>query len=515
MDLLLILLLTVLNGVFSMSELALASSRKARLSAMAESGDKGAKAALVLLENPTQFLSSVQVGITSIGMVNGILGEAAFSDGVSAWVQGFGVAVGAADVTATVVVVTVITFITIVFGELVPKRIGQLYPELVARHVSRPMTYVASGAKPFVRLLSFSTHAVLKLLRIDNAAGRAVTEEEIVASLEEGVDAGVIEEHEHQMVQNVFRLDERPLTSLMVPRTDMEWLDASHTVAQCLQKASSSDNKGSHSWYPVCRGSLDDVVGVISVGRLLELGADLPGPVEPHVLPAAFLPETLSGMELLEQFRAKSGRMVFVVDEYGVVRSQWRALAPGAGVAQGRKVHPFKEPLTRAQQHGGNGDVHLVDQALAQVLLDGVDTATHTHILAPGGFSGTRQSHLDAFRHEVEGGAAFHDQRCAGVVGQHEHRHLVHRVIAPPPAPALVRPRPAHRPEHVAAKNPGPEILKAPRGKFLVEPLRRSAIATKDVLLEGARRHRPSMQRCAAHAERVVQVLVRTCAEAV
>jgi len=320
MDFLLIAFLTLLNGVFAMSELALASSRKARLTAMAEAGDKGAHAALVLLDNPTQFLSSVQVGITSIGMLNGILGEAAFSDKLSAWIQTFGLAQRVSDITATAVVVTVITFITIVFGELVPKRIGQLYPEPVARAVSRPMTWVATVAKPFVRLLSLSTHAVLKLLRVDNSAGRSVTEEEIVASLEEGVDAGVIEEHEHQMVQNVFRLDDRPLTSLMVPRADVEWLDASHTVAQCLQHASSGGGHGAHSWYPVCRGSLDDVVGVISVGRLLELGPDAPGPVEPHVLPAAFLPETLSGMELLEQFRAKSSRMVFVVDEYGVVQ---------------------------------------------------------------------------------------------------------------------------------------------------------------------------------------------------
>ena len=359
MDLLLIVLLTLLNGVFSMSELALASSRKARLAAIAEAGDKGAQAALALLENPTQFLSSVQVGITSIGMVNGILGEAAFSDGVSAWIQGFGVTTGVADVSATVIVVTVITFVTIVFGELVPKRIGQLYPELVSRYVSRPMTWMATGAKPFVSLLSLSTHAVLKLLRIDNDAGRAVTEEEIVASLEEGVDAGVIEEHEHQMVQNVFRLDERPLTSLMVPRTDVEWLEASHTVAQCLQRASNGGEKGAHSWYPVCRGSLDDVVGVISVGRLLELGADLPGPVEPHVLPAAFLPETLSGMELLEQFRAKSGRMVFVVDEYGVVQ----------GLMTPRDL---LEAITGELQPGAPADAWATQRDDGSWLLDGL-----------------------------------------------------------------------------------------------------------------------------------------------
>jgi putative hemolysin len=330
MNFLLIIFLTLLNGVFAMSELALASSRKARLAAMAESGDKGARAALGLLDNPTQFLSSVQVGITSIGMLNGIIGEAAFSGELSLLIQSLGASAGAADISATAVVVTVITFITIVFGELVPKRIGQLYPETVARLVARPMVWVASVAKPFVRLLSMSTHAVLKLLRVDNAAERAVTEEEIAASLEEGVDAGLIEEHEHRMVRNVFLLDDRLLTSLMLPRADIEWLDASDTVAQAIDKAGSTG----HSWYPVCRGNLDDVVGVVNVARLLALrgqiqqAASSPGAAAPAVsdridsyaVPAVFVPETLTGMELLEQFRATSTRMVFVVDEYGVVQ---------------------------------------------------------------------------------------------------------------------------------------------------------------------------------------------------
>lgn len=320
MDFLLIGLLTLLNGVFAMSELALASSRKARLVALAEGGDKGAQAALALLDNPTQFLSSVQVGITSIGMLNGILGEAAFSGSLALLLQGWGMTEAPASFTATALVVTIITFITIVFGELVPKRIGQLYPETVSRFVALPMTWVALGAKPFVRLLSLSTQGVLTLMRVDNSAGRLVTEEEIVASLEEGRDAGVIEHHEHQMVQNVFRLDDRPLTSLMVPRSDVHWLDSSLTIAQALQMASAGSDHGAHSWYPVCRGSLDDVVGLISVARLLELGVDAPGTIEPHAQPAAFLPETLSGMELLEQFRARSGRMIFVVDEYGVVQ---------------------------------------------------------------------------------------------------------------------------------------------------------------------------------------------------
>ncbi len=332
MDFLLIAFLTLLNGVFAMSEMALSASRKARLTAMAESGDKGAEAALGLLDNPTQFLSSVQVGITSIGMLNGIIGEAAFSNGLSAWIQTFGASPRAADISATALVVTLITFITIVFGELVPKRIGQLYPEAVSRLVARPMMWVATGTKPFVRLLSISTHASLKLLRVDVNAGRAVTEEEIAASLEEGVDAGLIEEHEHQMVQNVFLLDDRLLTSLMVPRSDIEWLDASDTVAHAIDQAGATG----HSWYPVCRGGLDDVVGVVNVAKLLALrgqirqtavGDDAAGDgpsvadrIGAYAIPAVFVPETLTGMELLEQFRARSTRMVFVVDEYGVVQ---------------------------------------------------------------------------------------------------------------------------------------------------------------------------------------------------
>jgi putative hemolysin len=317
MDTLLIVFLTLLNGAFAMSELALASSRKARLAAMAEAGDKGSITALKLLENPTQFLSSVQVGITSIGMLNGIVGEAAFSGDLGLWMESKGLTEATANVLSTAIVVVVITFITIVFGELVPKRIGQLYPEAVSRWVSRPMTFVATAAKPFVWLLTHTTQWMLKLLRIDTNAVQHVTEEEINASLEEGVDAGIIEEHEHQMVRNVFLLDDRQLTSIMVPRSEIEWLDAQDSIDVAVQRAWTTG----HSWYPVCRGGLDDVVGVIHLPRMLALQAE--GNNETlmrHVQPAVFVPETLTGMELLEQFRERATRMVFVVDEYGVVQ---------------------------------------------------------------------------------------------------------------------------------------------------------------------------------------------------
>jgi putative hemolysin len=371
MDFLLIAFLTLLNAVFAMSEMAIASSRKARLTAMAESGDKGAQAALSLMGTPTQFLSTVQVGITSIGVLNGIIGDAAFSGGLSGWLQSLGATHRAAEISATALVVTVITFITIVFGELVPKRIGQLYPEPVARLVSRPMMWVASAAKPFVKLLSICTLAVLKLLRIDNTAGRAVTEEEIAASLEEGVDAGLIEEHEHQMVQNVFLLDDRLLTSLMLPRSDIEWLDASDTLAEAIDKAGATG----HSWYPVCRGSLDDVVGVVNVAKLLALRGQIQ-PLAPvqgartstptvadrigaYAAPAVFVPETLTGMELLEQFRAKSTRIVFVVDEYGVVQGLMTPM-------------DMLEAITGELQPGAQVDAWAIQRGDGSWLIDGV-----------------------------------------------------------------------------------------------------------------------------------------------
>lgn len=356
MDFLLIALLTLLNGLFAMSEMALASSRRARLVAMAETGDGGARAALKLMDEPTQFLSTVQVGITSIGVINGIIGEAAFSGGLAALLREYGASPRVSEIAATGIVVAIITYVTIIFGELVPKRIGQLYPEPVSRFAARPMRWLSKAAGPFVKLLSASTQAVLKLIAIDTTQTRGMTEEEIAHSLEEGVDAGVIEEHEHQMVRNVFHLDDRPLTSMMVPRSDVQWLDASASVREALTRAGEIE---AHSWYPVCRGSLDDVVGLVSVSRLISLGPAHEGPVEPHAVPAVFVPETLSGMELLEQFRIQSARLVFVVDEYGVVQG---LVTP----------HDLLEAITGELQPAQDTDAWAMQREDGSWLLDGL-----------------------------------------------------------------------------------------------------------------------------------------------
>ena len=318
MNLLLILLLTLLNGLFAMSEMALAASRKARLDALAAAQKPGASAALALMEHPTNFLSTVQVGITSIGLLNGIVGDSAFSPIVARWLLLAGAPERVAHFSATALVVTGITFITLIFGELVPKRIGQIYPEQIAAFMARPMTWLSRAARPFVLLLSNTTHAVLRLLPFDTQSTRSVTQEEIAASLVEGVDAGLIEEHEHRMVRNVFKLDERALSSIMVPRNEVVWLDAHTTVAQALHKLSAGDMRA-HSWYPVCKGSLDEVVGIVGISQLL-LPQHAAQTLDDVAEPAIFVPETISGMELLEQFRGHAHRLVFVVDEYGEVQ---------------------------------------------------------------------------------------------------------------------------------------------------------------------------------------------------
>jgi putative hemolysin len=318
MDVALLVFLIILNALFAMAEMALTASRKARLQVMVEAGDAGAKAAMDLHDNPTKFLSVVQIGITSIAVLNGIVGDAAFSGPFAKWLHHtFPLSDRAAEVAATAMVVVSITFLTIIFGELVPKRLGQMYPESVARVLARPLEWVSLIGRPMVKLLSWCTEGTLRLMGIHGGPTRSVTEEEIAASLEEGVDAGVIEAQEHQMVRNVFRLDDRQVGSMMIPRVEIVWLDAQASSDEVLDVITQAE----HSRYPVCRGGLDDVVGVVTAQSLLQQqmqGRALS--LTERLQPPVFVPETLSGMELLDHFRASGAQLVFVVDEYGEVQ---------------------------------------------------------------------------------------------------------------------------------------------------------------------------------------------------
>ena len=316
MELILLLTLILLNGVFAMSEIALIAARKARLQRMSADGDPGATAALRLGETPTDFLSTIQIGITSIGILNGIVGQAAFADPLSDWLQSVGLEDPWHDYLATALVVVIVTYLTIVLGELAPKRLGQIGAEAVARRVARPMEWLAAASRPFVELLSGSTDMVLRVFGVKPGTVPKVTQEEINALLEEGSDAGVIEQQEHAMVRNVFRLDDRQIASLMVPRGEVACLDATLPLEENLQRI----EEEAHTRYPVVRGGLHDIVGVVNARQLLlhALRGETPD-LTTSMEPAAFMPETLTGMELLENFRATGAELAFVIDEYGEV----------------------------------------------------------------------------------------------------------------------------------------------------------------------------------------------------
>ena len=356
MDIAILFGLILLNGFFAMSEITLVAARKARLQNLAQQGDSSAATALRLGEDPTYFMSAVQIGITSIGVLNGIVGEAALSPPFSTWLQSWGLTAEIANPLATVLVVVSITYFSIVLGELVPKRMGQLNPEGIARFVARPMLWLAIIAKPFVMLLSGSTHLLLRILGIKDDGGAGVTEEDIHMLLSEGSDAGVIEEQEHQMVRNVFRLDDRQIASFMVPRNDVVFLDADKSLEENLSQVEAHR----YSRFPVVRGNWEEVLGIVSTSQLLNqmLRGASPSLTE-HLNPAVFVPESLTGMELLENFKDSGGQMVFIIDEYGEIQ----------GIVT---LHDMMEAITGEFKPQHQDDAWAVQREDGSWLMDGL-----------------------------------------------------------------------------------------------------------------------------------------------
>lgn len=309
-------LLIIINGFFAMSEISLVTARRGRLQRLIDSGDRSAKLAVQLGSEPTKFLSTIQIGITSVGLLSGIVGEATLAPPLAERLLEWGVPITAAGYLATGIVVALVTYFAIVVGELVPKRIAQTHAEGIARNVARPIQFLSVLSRPFVWLLSGSTAFLLRLLGIDDSRRQAVTEEEIHAVLAEGSEAGVIEKEEHRMVRNLFRLDELSIVSLMTPRMDMITITANATREQIVNLLDSSP----HTRYPVVDPEGDDIVGVISARELLLRtlrGEELDLSKALH--PAVFVPETISGMNLLESFRKSGDHLTFIVNEYGTV----------------------------------------------------------------------------------------------------------------------------------------------------------------------------------------------------
>lgn len=318
MEIALLLILFIANGLFAMSEIAVVTARRSRLQQRANDGDKKARAALELSEHPTRFLSTVQIGITSIGLLTGIVGESALAQPLADVLQRHIplIAPWASGIALTIVIIG-ITFLSIIIGELVPKRIGQMYAETIAGLISRPMGFLSWIATPFVHLLSFSTDKVLKVLGFRSTDNDIVTEEDIQVLMAQGATAGIFEAAEQQMVRNVFRLDERKLSSMMVPRSDIVYLNIDDPIAVSTAKIEASH----HSRFPVCRGDLSDVIGFVRTKDLL--AQSMSGEsidLSSKLTPVLYVPETLTGTELVENFRNAHTQSALVVDEYGEVQ---------------------------------------------------------------------------------------------------------------------------------------------------------------------------------------------------
>jgi putative hemolysin len=312
----LIVSLIFLNGVFAMSEMAVVSARKVRLQQLAESGMGGADKALELAEHPTYFLSTIQVGITSIGILSGALGEEAIAEPLLPYLRQFPQLEPYAEELALAVTVVVITYFSLILGELAPKRLALNFPEQIAAAIARPMHGLSLVALPAVKTLSLSTDLVLWLLRIKPKKTPSVTEEEIKILLEQGTEEGIFEEAEQQFMENILRLDDRKVGAIMTQRKNIVWVDLRISFEENRQRILDH----THWVLPLCDGGPDNIIGFVKTKDLLDrvLLGDLPN-LRAIAVNALFVPDTLTLMELLEQFRKSHLHTALVVDEYGEI----------------------------------------------------------------------------------------------------------------------------------------------------------------------------------------------------
>lgn len=310
----LILVLIIANGVFSGSEIAVVSVRKVRLEQLAEQGNRKARVALKLANSPNDFLSTVQIGITLIGTLSGAVGGATLAQRLKPVLDEIPVLRPYSEGISLAIVVTIITYLSLVIGELVPKRIALNEPEQIACSVAKPMRFLSRLTAPLVNLLSLSTEALLRVLNVRASDEPEVTEEEIKVLIRQGAESGMFEEAEHEMVERVFRLGDRPIKALMTPRIDVVWLDVSSALDESIQKVIES----THSRFPVGRDSLDNCIGVLRgtsllTSRLLDQEINL----EEIVQPPLYVAETTRVLNVFEQFKEAGSHMALVIDEYG------------------------------------------------------------------------------------------------------------------------------------------------------------------------------------------------------
>ena len=314
-EVIILFLLILLNGVFALAELSIVSARRERLQMLVDSGNSGAAIALRMSLEPTSLLSTVQVGITLIGILAGAFGGAALTDELAQLIQPLPVIGPYSRTIALGIVVGTITFFSVVLGELVPKRLALRNPERSASTVARPMSGLSSLARPIVRLLSLATAFFLRILGVrDDINESTVTEEEIKVLVEQGAQAGVFEQAEREMVESIFRFGDRQLRSLMTPRTEIVWLDINDPEEDIRETVRQSH----HSRFPVCDGALDRVLGVVQAKNLLSSSwSDEPFDLRDVLDPPLFLPETMLALRALERFKQTGIQVALLVDEFG------------------------------------------------------------------------------------------------------------------------------------------------------------------------------------------------------
>jgi putative hemolysin len=306
-------LLIIINGLLVMSEIALVSARKARLEAMAKKGDAKAKTALELAENPEKFLSTAQIFITLIAILTGVYSGEKFGHYVQPYLEKIPLFQPYAQTISTVIIVIIVTFLSIIFGELVPKRLGMLRAEKIARVVAGPMNFLSVVTYPIVWLLSKISQLFFKLFNIKTSTDNAVTEEEIKAMVAEGSEHGAIEEEEKDIIERLFHLGDRNITSLMTHRTDIIWFDEQETVQQFKDRF----EELTYSTYPVCDKVVDDIKGIVSVKDLVKASPDTK--LKELYKPAMFVPENNTAYQLLEKFKSTKIHTCFIVNEYGTL----------------------------------------------------------------------------------------------------------------------------------------------------------------------------------------------------
>ncbi len=338
MEIAVLLFLILINGLFAMSELALVSSKHSRLKARAERGDRGAKTALRLLEDPSRLLSAVQIGITLVGVVAGAYGATALADDLEPLIARLVPSQAQrADEAAFAIVIVAITYLSLVIGELVPKRIALTAPERIASLAARPMALVANVAFPAVAILRLSTNAVLRLVGIRGVRRQQVTEDEILLLVAEGATTGVIDRNEQMMIEGVLDLGARNVRSIMTPRTEVVWLDAEEERSAIVPRIVASG----HSRFPVASGAIDRIVGIVQTKDLLSgLAASGEVNLEQTMRKPIFVPETLAVDKLFDSIAASEVRMAIVLDEHGVFAGLVTAADMLGAIAGARAFSP-------------------------------------------------------------------------------------------------------------------------------------------------------------------------------